>query len=215
MPFLLLWFSFSAFCWFSKMFYFSFFYLLCNKLFCLNNFACLFACLFLVSQLSHLALQGPNLEPSSLTSSQIANVADSCSDEWPSWHSSWSYRCVYIPNFLRLQLIRNSIPKKTLEEEFHLPIINRGVHPSICHLQNTFSPLYLEATKTSYKNCLFHIQIAATSYLLLYSPFCVSICLLWQRLPFIEASRVSLCIFSPSCFTIGAKMSSWPENSIL
>lgn len=119
---------------------------------------------------------GPGLKLGSMTSSCIGNVADWVSDQWPSCHSSWSYRCVYVPTFPRLQLTGNSTPKKGLAEEFHLPIISGGVHPSISQLPcDTFSPLFLEVTKTSCIYHLLHIQSVTKSFLLFSSPLGFSI----------------------------------------
>lgn len=147
-------------------------------------------CLFLASPLSHLAL----LRLGSITSNQIGSVANPCWDEWPNCHSCWSGRYVYVPAFLRLPLIRNSIPRKGLAEEFHLPIKKgRGLPKHVSSLPGS--------NQNSCNYCLLHIQSVINKVLPSVLPTILlfySIPWLCQCLSFTESSHVSLCIyFSP------------------
>lgn len=73
---------------------------------------------------------------------------------------------VHVPTFLRLQLIRNSVSKKGLAEEFNIPVIcGVSIQVSTISHKNTFSPLYLKLTQTSCNYYLLNMQTVTKSYL--------------------------------------------------
>lgn len=129
------------------------------------------------SQLSHLVLQGLNLELVSIANSQIGNMANPCSDEWPSCRNSRPRSSVYVPTFFRLQLIMNSVSKKGWAEEFYLPVIcGVSTQASVISYANMFSLLYLKVTQTSCNYYLLNMQTVKKSYLCFANHFVFLFC---------------------------------------